>query len=418
MGPRRGPALLVAAVTALVALVVVLSQGGGASSPPSTGSLPASTPTTAPTTAPTTPTTAPPTPPPTPAPKPAPAPAPAPGREAFGASVNLLFNDRLFTGGQIAAQLAALHATGAAFARSDAFWEATEPAAPTGGVHHYDWTFDDTIAAALAAHGLAWLPILDYTAPWAQSIPGQDHSPPAAPAGVAAYAAYAGAFATRYGPGGAFWAAHPSLRALPITTFEIWNEPDNPEFWTPAPDAAGYAALYAQARAVIHAVQPNARVLIGGLTHPARFLPAMLQADPGLRGAIDGVAVHPYAPSVPAVLARVRRARRTLAALRLGSVPLYVTEFGWATRPPHALDGAPESERPGLIERTLAALGATDCGVAASVLYTWVSPERDPTDHEDWFGISPPSGGTSPDVAAFTRGIQAGSRAPADGCAS
>jgi hypothetical protein len=389
MGPRRALALLVAAAAAAVALVILLSQGSGPSSPSSTSSLPTTT------------TAAP------------PAPAPAPGREAFGASVNLLFNDRLFSRGQIAAQLAALRASGATVARSDAFWEATEPAPPTGGVHHYDWGFDDAIAASLAAHGLAWLPILDYTAPWAQSIPGQDHSPPAAPA---AYAAYAGAFAARYGPGGTFWAAHPSLPAQPITTFEIWNEPDNPAFWTPAPDAARYAVLYAQARTAIHAVQPNARVLVGGLTHPARFLPDMLQADPGLRGAIDGVAVHPYAPTVAAVLARVRRARATLVALGLRSVPLYVTEFGWATRPPHALDGAPEARRPSLIQGTLAALGATGCEVAASLLYTWVSPERNPADHEDWFGISPPGGGTSPDVAAFTRGIHAASAATAGGC--
>ena len=79
---------------------------------------------------------------------------------------------------QIDAQLKALHDSGATIARTDAFWEGAEPAAPVNGVHHYDWRFDDTIAAALASHRLKWLPIIDYTAYWAESVPGKDHSPP------------------------------------------------------------------------------------------------------------------------------------------------------------------------------------------------------------------------------------------------
>ena len=82
-----------------------------------------------------------------------------------------------------------MKATGATVARSDAFWEAAEPHAPVNGSHQYDWSFDDRVAGSLAAHGLTWLPIIDYTAPWAQSVSGQDHSPPRS---FADYAAYAG----------------------------------------------------------------------------------------------------------------------------------------------------------------------------------------------------------------------------------
>ena len=129
--------------------------------------------------------------------------------EVFGINVNRLFNDLTYTQAQIDAQLAAVRATGATVARSDALWEAAEPHAPAGGRHHYDWSFDDQIAGSLAAHGLTWLPIIDYTAPWAQSVSGQDHSPPRSDAD---YAAYAGAFAARYGSGGTFWRAHPGWR--------------------------------------------------------------------------------------------------------------------------------------------------------------------------------------------------------------
>ncbi len=121
-------------------------------------------------------------------PRPRPAGPPPPTRQQFGVNVNRLFNDRTYTPRRSTSSSRALQATGATVARSDALWEATEPTAPVDGVHHYDWSFDDAIAAALAQHGLRWLPIIDYTAPWAQSVPGDDHSPPSSAADYAAYA--------------------------------------------------------------------------------------------------------------------------------------------------------------------------------------------------------------------------------------
>jgi hypothetical protein len=291
-------------------------------------------------------------------------------------------------------------------ARSDALWEATEPQAPADGRHRYDWTFDDTIAGSLAAHGLTWLPILDYTAPWAQSVPGQDHSPPRSPAD---YAAYASAFAGRYGAGGSFWRQHPQLTPAPVGTIEIWNEPDNAQFWKPAPDPAGYASLYLSARSAIDAVDPGIRVIVGGLTDAPAFLPAMVQAQPALRGHIDGVAIHPYGPPAT-VIAKVRAARAALVALGMASVPLYVTEFGWTTNPPGALDYVAGDRRPAYIESTLAALGHIGCGVAASLLYTWITPQRTRADSQDWYGIAPPAGGATAATAAFTAGLRAADR--------
>ena len=88
-----------------------------------------------------------------------------------------------------------------------------------------------------------------------------------------------------------------------------------------------------------------------------------------------------------------------------------MTEVGWTTSPAGALDYLPERLRPGYIERTIAELGHSDCGVAAVVLYTWVTPERDPADPQDWFGIHPPGGGSTADTDAFAAGIRA-ARAP------
>jgi hypothetical protein len=387
----------------IVVLVGVMPAACGSGSKPRRTSSSATTPTTASTSTATTSTTTTST---TTAPPPVGPPAQAaPATESFGISVNRLFNDGTFSAEQIDAQLRALQRTGAGVARSDAIWGSSEPAAPADGVHHYDWSFDDSIAGALAAHDLLWLPIIDYSAPWDESIPGQDHSPPAS---VGDYAQFAGAFAARYGPGGSFWSEHPNLTARPVTTYEIWNEPDGPGFWLPAPDPGRYSDLYLTARAAITAVQPGARVIVGGLTHPAGFLPEMLAARPQLAGHIDGVAIHPYGNPLT-VLAKVRDARRTLVSLGLGSVPLYVTEFGWTTEPVGALDYAPADVRPGYVRSSMTALGHLDCGLAAAILYTWVTPESDPGNLEDWYGIHPPRGGSDPSTAAFAAGVRAAS---------
>jgi hypothetical protein len=344
---------------------------------------------------------------------------PAPPSQVFGINVNRVFNDLTYNQAQIDTQLAAVKATGATVVRSDAFWEAAEPHAPVNGRHRYDWSFDDQVAGSLAAHGLTWLPIIDYTAPWAQSVAGQDHSPPRS---LADYAAYAGAFAARYGSGGAFWRAHSALTPVPVTAIEIWNEPDNPEFWVPAPDAAAYARLYLEARAAIDDANPAIRVLVGGLTNASVFLPSMVRAEPALRGHVDGVALHPYGnPAV--VLARIRGARAALVSVGMGVVPLYVTEFGWTTQPPGAINHAPASRRSADIQGVLQALGHLDCGLAATLLYTWVTPERDATDGQDWYGIANPAdpSAATPDTQAFAAGLRAAvapDAAPPPACAT
>jgi hypothetical protein len=377
-GPHRRRALAVLVAVVLVAVIAVVAASRGsrpptpfpAASPPAQNTLPARA---------------------------------GPGTVQTGASVNLLFNTPGLPASLIAAQLRALSSTGATLARSDALWEASEPRAPRAGVHAYDWAFDDRVAGALAEAGLRWLPIIDYSAPWAQSIPGQDHSPPRSDAD---YGAYAAALAARYGAGGSFWRSRPGLRAEPVQTFEIWNEPDNGEFWTPGPDATGYARLYATARAAIDAVDPAAQVIVGGLTDPAHFLPAMLTALPALRGHIDGVAVHPYGrPHV--VLSRVYAARLTLDALGLRDLPLYVTEVGWTIHPVGVLDYVPGPRRAAFILQTLSALAKRSCGVAAVVLYTWYSPGRDPANSQEWYGISSATGASAADTAAFARGRRA-----------
>src|SRR5205807_643025 len=78
----------------------------------------------------------------------------------------------------------------------------------------------------------------------------------------------------------------------------------------------------------------------------------------------------------------------------------------WTTQPARAPDWAPAQARPSYIERTLAGLGRTDCGIAGVFVYAWTTPQRDPVNFEDWYGISPPDAGGSPDASAFATGLR------------
>src|SRR4051794_11145116 len=125
------------------------------------------------------------------------------------------------------AQLATMQQAGIGLVRNDAAWQTAEPDAPVNGVHAYRWDRFDAIAAALARHGIRWYPIIDYSAGWASSVPGELLAPPARDED---YVAYARAFAARYGRGGSFWVEHPDIPALPVQSYEIWNEPNFAQF--------------------------------------------------------------------------------------------------------------------------------------------------------------------------------------------
>jgi polysaccharide biosynthesis protein PslG len=324
--------------------------------------------------------------------------------EEFGVNTGVMFNGGHYTRVQIDAQLAALARTGATVVRSDALWEDSEPQPPVGILHRYNWTLDDLIVGSLAAHGLRWMPIIDYSTPWAKAAPGQIHSPPSS---ISDFAGYAAAVASRYGPGGSFWLENPGLKPLPVLTYEIWNEPDNSVFWYPTPNPATYANLYAATRNAILSNQAGAHVIIGGLTRPAWFLANMLAADPGLRGQIDGVAIHPYASTPNRVFVAVRNARLAMNSDGLVDVPLYVTEVGWTTHGARIQDSASAAQRPGYIATTISTLAHTDCGIAGVMLYAWTTAERNSSNPQDWFGISPPGAGPSADTTAFANALQA-----------
>lgn len=315
-------------------------------------------------------------------------------------------------------QAAQIARTGVGFVRSNFDWTLLEPHPPSGGRHHYDFSVLDGWVAALARNHLRWLvtakggPIPAWAASPAAPAECGTNAPPD---GTGAYAALMDALARRYGRDGSFWDAHPELPYEPITEYEIWNEPNFGRLWCPAPDPAAYARLYLAARAAIHAVDPRAVVLIGGLAAfpadeagpPAKtsyrtFLTGMARAEPSLRTKVDAIAVHPYGKDPAAVLRALEGMRAAIDATGMSAVPMLADEIGWHTRGTLGLPPVPEDRRASYFRALTPAIARSDCDVIGIAAHTWVTLEHNPNRPEDWYGMADPlTGRPYPSAIAY-----------------
>jgi hypothetical protein len=178
--------------------------------------------------------------------------------------------------------------TGGKWIRLDVNWTGVES---TRGV--FRWNYVDRAVDAIQGRGMNVLMTLDYTPTWARkgSCQSSMFCPPADPNTFANFARKA---AERYGPRG-------------VHAYEIWNEPNLNQWWVGGPDAPAYVTLLKAAYPAIHAAQPGATVVTGGLAPngdlasnptnpvaPVNFLKAMYAA--GAAGYFDAFGLHPYPP--------------------------------------------------------------------------------------------------------------------------
>jgi hypothetical protein len=309
------------------------------------------------------------------------------------------------------AHLAQIASAPVSFVRSQLDWRRAEPAAPTGAEHAYDFADHDRWVAALAEHGFRWAPIVlgwpvpDWAAdPAAVAAGCGSRSPPRDPSD---YAAFAGELAARYGPEGSFWGEHPELPYRPVTTYELWNEPNFEAFWCPAPEPGRYGTLAVSAAREIRSIDAQAIIIFGALAPfetdpgptpariaPREFIGEALQAAPELAGLVDAVGVHPYGPDPAATLEAVRRFRSDVDATGLQGVPLVVNELGWPSAGASGgFTAVPEDAvRASYLATATMAIAEEreELGIAALAPYTWTSAQTNPAIQEEWFGLADP----------------------------
>ncbi|HST55818.1 MAG TPA: Ig-like domain-containing protein [Solirubrobacteraceae bacterium] len=158
-------------------------------------------------------------------------------------------------------------------------------------------------------------------------------SPAAPPHSAADYAGFIHMIAARF--------------AGRVAAWEIWNEEDAPLWWSGAPDPSAYAALLRAAYPAVKSADPQAAVVLGGLTgNDYDFLSRLY--DDGAEGSFDAVAVHtdtacniasPYAflrnGGTDSRISRwsflgYREVHNTMLA-HGDDKPIWMTELGWNT---------------------------------------------------------------------------------------
>jgi hypothetical protein len=315
----------------------------------------------------------------------------------FGVNLNrVLFDD---PDPSHAAPLEAAKAAGITHGRIDLPWDAVQP----GGPSSVDYKWTDQAIGSLAARGIEPAPMLGYSARWAAAGRGNDKTPPS---NIGDYAQFARLMVGRYGPGGAFWQKRPDLPYLPVRRWEVWNEPNLPRaFWQSGRDPGLYAHMYLATRTAIKAIDPAAKVIVGGLySSDIAFTTDMYRLHPELRGNVDGLGIHPYAPTVRGVVSAVRGFRAALDAQGQTGVPMEVTELGWQ-RQGHTELTLDEAQRASSMAAVTDILARSDCGIDAVEPYTWETAERNPDDGEDWYGMWSPSQGLLPTGQAYASAV-------------
>lgn len=214
-------------------------------------------------------------------------------------------------------------------------WSAIQPKIPT--VVEPDWSSFDRAVALAAEHGLKVFPFLTGSPEWVALYPTSE--PVESAWQRRAWASFLREAVGRYGPGGDFWDEHPELPLLPIRRWEIWNE-ENIVTFAHRPSPERFARLIRLSGRVLHAADPGARVIVGGLFgRPLQIPPNVRSGDflsrlyrtRRVKRFFDGVALHPYVADAGAMRAQIENLRRIMRVHHDAATPLYVTELGWGS---------------------------------------------------------------------------------------
>jgi hypothetical protein len=207
---------------------------------------------------------------------------------------------------------------------------------------NYDWTHYDLVIGGAALQGIRVLATVYGSAGWAEP------SPEYAPLGSAqaAFDRFAHAAVERYAEGGSFWKEHPDIPEMPISDWQLWNEPNSKLFWKPAPNPGDYLELLRGFERAVHSADSGAKVLLGGLFPTPRgdipmtsFLTQLYEL--GGRRLFDAAAVHPYAANPQRAIDSTTLLRSLMDRNGDRDKPIWITEVGWASegRPPGLVVG-------------------------------------------------------------------------------
>ncbi len=249
------------------------------------------------------------------------------------------------------------------FIRMDLGWEGMER---RKGEYNWEKSGTDALVEGCMRRGIRILFILDYSNKLYEperSVRSEE--------GRKAFAAFAAAAVGRYRGKNIIW--------------EVWNEPNIKQFWTPQPSVVDYCKLVEATAFAVKQTDPNALV-VGGATSTIPFPWLEECFKEGLLNWIDGLTVHPYRPKNPeTVVADYDKLRALIRQYAPAGkdIPILSGEWGYSQI---NWDKTPLSEeRQGqyLVREFLINLWQ---GVPVSIWYDWKNDGTDPAEREHNFG--------------------------------
>ncbi|MGF9764230.1 beta-galactosidase [Microvirga sp. 0TCS3.31] len=278
------------------------------------------------------------------------------------------------------ADLERIREFGFGFVRWGISWQAVEKSSG-----QYDWSSTDAFFERLGRVGLSSIVILatgnSLYSPWLElpSHPGVRQrrvaAPPETDAAISAFSRFAAAAAKRY--------------ANRPVTWELWNEPDSPIFWPPAPRPEAYARLVSATCGAMKTAAPQSKVLAPATAALPNAVPEFYRALAASEASacLDGLSMHSYRVQDgrqpdPESVEPDNLASRTLLndiAARWRDLPMLCTEWGFPTS---AVDRTTQWAY--LARAYLANLAS---GVSATVWYEWKDSRDEASNPEAHFGL-------------------------------
>jgi hypothetical protein len=316
-----------------------------------------------------------------------------------------------------AVNLAAAAAAGATVVHTTANWALIAPTRPHWAADPDDSAYRlsdlDQLVRESARYGLRVMVDITGTPGWANGGRSPNHMP----THLSDLATFAYMLALRYDGR--------NLGKGTVGLWSVWNEPNLQQFLTPQyaggriVSAANYARLYRTVYAAIKSANPWAKVAIGETSAQGRDRPGrgvsqtvapgtfmrLLARQGGLR--FDAWAQHPYPTSRAArplqvvrypnvTLAQLPRFELELRAAFHRRVPIWVTEFGYETRPSQP-QGVSYGQQAAYARQALS-FARSDPDVQMFVWFTF----RDSPGNPWKSGLEQPSGAAKPSLAAFS----------------
>jgi len=249
------------------------------------------------------------------------------------------------------------------FVRMDLVWSRIEK---TKGIYDFKGSGYDSLTLGCEELGIRVLYILDYS----NELYEPDRSV-RTEAGRKAFGDFAEAAAKRYAGKGILW--------------EVWNEANIKQFWTPQPSEDDYCKLVEAVAPRIRKADPNGLVLAGATsTIPFEWLEGCFKN--GLLNCIDVLSVHPYRSQPPETAIKDYTRLRGLISRYAPSgkiIRVISGEWGYSNInwDKSRLTGQQQAEY--LVRMFLT---NTYQNIPVSIWYDWKNDGTDPNEREHQFG--------------------------------